>query len=489
MKLAELLKDSGINCPENAAELEIKGISYNSINTQEGDVFVCIKGFSTDGHKYAGAAAKAGAVVIIAQDEISETDIPVLYTDDCRKALSRLSANFYGRPSEAMTIYGVTGTNGKTTISYLVKSIVEAAGKQCGVLGTIAYVYGGKTFESVNTTPESFEMQRMLSEMKDEYKTDVCSMEVSSHSLELARVDDVDFDYSAFTNLTEDHLDFHRDFDDYYNAKKRLFLLTKKMNVINTDDEYGKKLYAELEAEGRPVRSYSAEGNLTAYYRADIHESTAHGTDASFIENGKVLGDIHINTPGKFSVANALCAAGMALASGIAWDDVKAGIESVKGVAGRFENVPNSKGMPVIVDYAHTPDALVKVLNTAAEFTKGRIITVFGCGGDRDSTKRPFMGEAAGELSDFCVVTSDNPRTEDPDAIIKDILPGIDKTGCTYETESDRRKAIKRALQEYKPGDTIVIAGKGHETYQIIGQIKQHFDDRETALQIIEQEI
>lgn len=488
MKLAELLKESGINCPKDAAELEITGISYNSINTRPGDVFVCIKGFSTDGHKYAGAAYKKGAVAIIAQDKISGTDIPVLYTEDCRKALSKLSANFYGRPSEDMTIYGVTGTNGKTTISYLIKSVVEASGKQCGVLGTIAYVYGGKTFESVNTTPESFEIQRMLAEMKNDFKTDVCSMEVSSHSLELARVDDVSFDYSAFTNLTEDHLDFHRDFDDYYEAKKRLFLLTKKMNVINTDDEYGEKLYSELEAVGKPVRSYSID-KASAYYRAEIKESSAYGTDAVFFEAGKALGNIHINTPGKFSVANAVCAAGLALSSGISWDEVKAGIEAVRGVAGRFESVPNSRKMSVIVDYAHTPDALIKVLNTAAEFTDGRIITVFGCGGDRDSTKRPFMGEAAGNLSDFCVVTSDNPRTEDPDEIINDILPGINKTGCEYEAVPDRRKAIKRALQEYKPGDTVIIAGKGHETYQIIGDVKQPFDDRETALQIIEQEI
>lgn len=487
MKLADLLKNTGIECPDREKNTEITGVSYDSRNTKPGDLFVCIKGFTADGHKYAPEAKKAGAAAFIASDEL-KTDAPVIYTSDCRKALSAVSADFYGNPTKGIEIYGVTGTNGKTTITYLLRAIVEASGKECGVLGTIAYSYGGKTFESVNTTPESLELQRMFSEMKKDYATDVCAMEVSSHSLALSRTDDIDFDYSVFTNLTPDHMDFHADFEDYYAAKKKLFFQTGKCSVINTDDEYGERLYGELKKAGRNVRSCSLEKE-DADYRAVILESSAKGTDAEIYADGIKIGNIKINTPGKFSVANALCATAVTLESGISWEAVKAGIEQTKGVAGRFETVENSKGIPVIVDYAHTPDALEKVIKTAREFTKGRIITVFGCGGDRDSTKRPIMGETAGRYSDYCVVTSDNPRTEDPEKIIKDIIPGIEKTDASYDVIEDRRRAIKKAIKEYRDEDTVIIAGKGHETYQIVGTVKQHFDDRETAMQIIEQEI
>ncbi len=487
MKLADLLKNTGIECTEREKDTEITGVSYDSRSTKPGDLFVCIKGFETDGHKYASSAIKAGAAAFIAQDELNNIDVPVIYTSDCRKALSAVSANFYGNPTKDINIYGVTGTNGKTTITYLIRSVLEASGKECGVLGTIAYSYGGKTFESVNTTPESLELQRMFSEMKREYSVDVCAMEVSSHSLALSRTDNIDFDYSVFTNLTPDHMDFHVDFEDYFTAKKKLFYQTGKSSVINTDDEYGKRLYGELKECGKNVKSCSIKEN--ADYRAVILESSAKGTDAEIYADGKKIGNIKINTPGRFSVANALCAAAVTLESGVSWEAVKAGIEQIKGVAGRFETVENSKGIPVIVDYAHTPDALEKVIKTAREFTKGRIITVFGCGGDRDSTKRPLMGETAGLYSDYCVVTSDNPRTEDPEKIINDIIPGIEKTNVSYDVIEDRRRAIKKAIKEYRAEDTVIIAGKGHETYQIVGTVKQHFDDRETAMQIIEQEI
>lgn len=495
MKLSELLKKAGIKPKDGsstaAENTEITGISYNSLKTQPGDLFACIKGFSTDGHVYAANAEKAGAAAVLAQDNLDGVNIPVIYADDengGRKALSAVSAAFFDRPSDDMNVFGVTGTNGKTTISYLLRAIVEASGHECGVLGTIAYVYGGKTFESVNTTPESYELQRMFHEMKDEYGIKYCAMEVSSHSLALCRSDDISFDYSVFTNLTPDHMDFHHDFEDYYAAKKKLFTQTKKISVINVDDKYGKRLYNELSAEGKNVVSCGVDDE-DAYYRAYIISASAAGTDVEITVGGKKLGKMHINTPGRFSVSNALCAAAVTLESGISWDAVKAGIEQTRGVSGRFESVANSKGIPVIVDYAHTPDALEKVIKTAREFTTGRVITVFGCGGDRDATKRPLMGRSAGELSDFCVVTSDNPRTEDPDSIIEDIIPGIAPTECEYVVQPDRRRGIKKALMEWKPGDTVIIAGKGHEDYQIIGKIKTHFDDRETAMQIIEQEL
>lgn len=493
--LTQLLEKAGLASHVDMTEIEgsteIKGISYDSRKTQSGDLFVCVKGFSTDGHEYAAKAETAGASAILASDKLEGITIPVIYINDRndgRKTLSAVSAAFFERPSDSMTVFGVTGTNGKTTISYLLKEIIEAAGHDCGVLGTIAYVYGGKTFESVNTTPESFELQRMFHEMKDDYAIKYCAMEVSSHSLALCRTDDISFDYSVFTNLTPDHMDFHHNFEDYYAAKKKLFEQTNRCSVINVDDKYGKRLYNELSAEGRCVISCGIDDE-SAHYRARITAASAAGTDVEISAEGNIFGSMHINTPGRFSVSNALCAVAITLEAGIAWENVKAGIEKIHGVAGRFESVANSKGIPVIVDYAHTPDALEKVIKTAREFTDGRVITVFGCGGDRDATKRPLMGKVSGELSDYCVVTSDNPRTEDPDAIISDIIPGIDATGCSYTVEPDRRRGIKKALKEWTPGDTVIIAGKGHEDYQIIGTEKTHFDDRETAMQIIEQEL
>ena len=487
MKLGELMKLSGI-VHDNNSDIEITGVSYNSLKTQPGELFVCISGFSTDGHKYAKSAQDAGAAAILAERPLDEVTIPVIIVENGRKALSAVSAAYYGRPSDSMKVFGVTGTNGKTTISYLLRAIVEASGHECGVLGTIAYVYGGKTFESVNTTPESFELQRMFYEMKEEYSIDHCAMEVSSHSLALSRTDDISFDYSVFTNLTPDHMDFHTDFEDYFAAKKKLFQQTSDTSVINIDDQYGKRLYEELLAEGKKVLACSVDDE-TAYYRAVIKDSSANGTSADIFAGQEKLGSVKINTPGRFSVANAVCAIGVTLEAGISWEAAKAGIEQTRGVSGRFESVENSHGIPVIVDYAHTPDALEKIIKTAREFTEGRVITVFGCGGDRDATKRPVMGEIAGRYSDFCVVTSDNPRTEDPHKILEDIIPGIDKTECPYEVVEDRRRGIKRALKEWTQGDTVIIAGKGHENYQIIGTIKHHFDDKETAMQIIEQEL
>ena len=488
MKLLELLKNTDITCENGQENIEISGVSYDSRKTQPGDLFVCVRGFQSDGHAFAAAAQKAGAAVIVAEEMLPDIGIPVILTKDGRKALSAVSANFFGRPSDQMLVFGVTGTTGKTTITYLMKAIADEWGKECGVLGTIAYVYGGQRFESINTTPESFELQRMFAEMHQKYDTHICAMEVSSHSLALSRAEDISFDYSVFTNLTPDHMDFHKDFEDYYNAKKKLFLQTSKCSVINIDDPYGKRLFDELKAEGRPVKSCAAEDE-NADYRALVREKSVSGTRAEIFRDGESLGELRINTPGTFSVENAVGAAGAALEAGIPWEAVKGGIEKTRGVAGRFESVPNSKGIPVIVDYAHTPDALKNVLKTAREFAEKRIITVFGCGGDRDRTKRPVMGEIAGKNSDYCVVTSDNPRTESPFAILDDIVPGVESTGCEYIVIEDRRKAIKEAIKAYQPGDVIIIAGKGHEDYQIIGTVKQHFDDRETAQQIIEQEI
>ena len=488
MILSQLLKGTGADTTALSDDPDITGISYDSRKTKPGDLFVCVKGFATDGHLYAGKAVKAGAGAVLAQDPVELQGVPVVYCPDTRHGLAAVSAQFYGHPSEDMQVFGVTGTNGKTTITYLLQSILEQAGYECGVIGTIAYVYGGVSHDSTNTTPESLELQRMFYEMKTEAGTNACVMEVSSHALALSRTDEIAFDYGIFTNLTEDHLDFHRDFEDYFQSKKKLFLQTDKMNIVNIDDLYGQKLYRELKAAGRPVVSCSVADD-DAYYTANVLKASGDGTEAELFKDGTKLGVLKINTPGKFSVSNAVCAASAALEAGLPWEAVYEGIAKMGGVSGRFQKVENSKGMTVIVDYAHTPDALKKVILTAGEFTKGRIITVFGCGGDRDNAKRPLMGEEAGKYSDYCIVTSDNPRTEDPDAIIEQILPGIEGTGCSFEVEPDRRSAIRKALQMYQPDDTVIIAGKGHETYQIIGTVKHHFDDRETALEIMEKEL
>ncbi len=488
MKISKLLENTDMICSEDEGDIEISGVCYDSRRVTSGDIFVCISGFKSDGHAYAKPAVEAGAAAVIAEHPLEDLGVPVIITSDARKTLSAVSANFFERPSDDMLVFGVTGTNGKTTTSYLLKSIVEKTEHQCAVLGTIAYVYGGQTFGSSNTTPESYELQRMFKEMKDDYDTKVCAMEVSSHSLALSRVSDIAFDYSLFTNLTPDHMDFHKDFENYYAAKKKLFEITSKCSIINIDDDYGKRLAKELREEGRSVKTCAVD-DADADYRAIIIEKSVAGSIVEFITPDGSLGELRINTPGRFSVENAIGAAAVTLEAGIEWKIIKAGIEEVKGVAGRFESVENSKGMAVIVDYAHTPDALENVLKTAREFTENKLITVFGCGGDRDSTKRPIMGKVAGELSDYCVVTSDNPRTEDPFKILDDIVPGIEPTGCEFTVIEDRRRAIKQALKRYEKGDVIIIAGKGHEDYQIIGTVKQYFDDRETALQIIEQEI
>lgn len=479
MKLAELLSGTGILCPEAFGQTDIKGIACDSRKVKTGDLFACIEGYNTDGHIYAMDATFRGASAILAQKEIKSQQVPVLLTPDSRIALSRISANFYGKPTEQMTVFGVTGTNGKTTITYMINHVVEAAGKTCGILGTISYRYGGKTFESVNTTPESCELQRMFREMADE-KIQTCVMEVSSHSLSLSRADDIDFDYAVFTNLTPDHMDFHENFTDYFAAKKKLFFMTKRASAVNVDDSFGKELHKELKDLGKQTAGYSLKDRKADFYGTMIHTSET-GSTLSVFHAGRELGDLEINIPGVFSCYNALATVGIMTLAGYDFETIKEGMKSLRGVPGRFELVENSKGYVVIVDYAHTPDALEKILKTASEFTKGRLICVFGCGGDRDAKKRPLMGKVVGEYSDYAIITSDNPRNEKPSDINSAIEAGIYETGCNYEIIENRYDAIKKAIQMYQKGDTIMIAGKGHETYQIIGATKTHFDDREVV--------
>ncbi len=484
MKLKKLLDETHIECPTGLEEMEITGIAYDSRQVKKGHVFICIKGYDTDGHKYANDAVLKGAAILISEQELGVMKVPVLMTKDTRRVLSKVSANFYDHPTEDIRIFGITGTNGKTTITYMIKNILDVATESCGILGTIAYKFGDKVYESINTTPESLELQRLFSEMRQEGIKN-CVMEVSSHSLALSRTADICFDYSAFTNLTPDHMDFHENLDDYFASKKKLFYQTSKASTINIDDTYGKKLFEELKDNKVTAFSHSLKNNEADFY-GEVLSSTEKGSEIALFRSGKPMGSISIRTPGTFSIYNALTTASICIMAGIDFSLVKKGLESLSGVPGRFELVENTKNMTVIVDYAHTPDALEKVLKTALGFKRGRLICVFGCGGDRDTKKRPMMGKAAGELADYCIITSDNPRTEDQATITSDIEAGIYDTGCIYEIIENRYEAIKKAISLYRKGDILVIAGKGHEDYQIIGTVKSHFDDREVVREIID---
>lgn len=484
MRLDLLLAGTGIDCPLLWRKIEVSGICYDSRKTQKGYAFVCLKGEHTNGHIYAMDAAFRGASVAIAEENLDLMAIPVLNTDDSRKALSVMSANFYGHPANQLSLFGITGTNGKTTVSYMIKSGLEAAGKTCGLIGTISYKIGEREYESTRTTPESLDLQMIFSEMK-EREIRHCSMEVSSHALKLERVNDLTFDYGVFTNLTQDHMDFHKDKEDYYQSKKMMFDQVAKGAIINIDDDSGNRLFHELEGRSFKTVSCSLKDKKAQYY-GELENTNERGSQFTFFRAGEALGSLTTQSPGLFTLYNALIAAGCLDLAEIPFESIKAGLSSLKGVPGRFELIENSFQIPVIVDFAHTPDALEKVLETAAGIVKGRLICVFGCGGDRDRTKRPLMGKAAGKYSDHCIITSDNPRTESQQQIFADIEEGLYETGCMYEIIEDRRQAISKALSMYQTGDFIVIAGKGHETYQIIGGSKYYFSDQETVRELIE---
>lgn len=484
VKLENLLRGTEIPYPAGLSDLEVTGLTYNSQRVKKGYVFVCIKGFHTDGHIYAVDAAFRGASVIISEEDLEIRTIPVLKTYDSRRALSKMSANFYENKEVPFQLYGITGTNGKTTIAYMLKSIIEAGGGSCGMIGTISYQVGSRVYEALNTTPESCDLQSMFAEMKEEGIIH-CVMEVSSHALSLGKVDDIEFEAAIFSNLTSDHMDFHKDAEDYFLAKRKLFSLTKGASAVNLDDEYGKRLYDELKREEKEVYGYSLKDRKADYF-GEILETTEKGSLVQVTEKSRHTELLKLNTPGIFTIYNGLAATACARSAGYSFFSIRRGFENLKGVPGRFELVDNSRGIIAIVDYAHTPDGLEKVLKTATDFKKGRLICIFGCGGDRDKKKRALMGMVAGKYSDYCIITSDNPRTESQEAITADIEAGIYETGCNYEIIENRYEAIKKAVSIYKKGDIIIIAGKGHETYQIIGTEKIHFDDREVVKKIIE---
>ncbi|AZT90998.1 UDP-N-acetylmuramoyl-L-alanyl-D-glutamate--2,6-diaminopimelate ligase [Caldicellulosiruptor changbaiensis] len=463
---------------------DIKDVAYNSKNVEDGFAFICIKGFKTDGHEYIDEAIKKGAKLIVVDEffDTSKLKDKVLFikTSNTRRALSVISANFFEHPSKNFLLIGVTGTNGKTSTTFMIKSILEQSGHKVGLIGTVKNMIGQKEIEAKHTTPESYDLQKLFFEMKKE-NVDSVVMEVSSHSLDLHRVDCCDFDVGVFTNLTQDHLDFHGTMENYFAAKLKLFKMSKK-RVVNVDDEWGRKIvsiYPDSVTYGINLKADVCAMNVKLYVNKNQFELRQLDNDNKE--------QVTLNIPGLFSVYNALAAASCAYALGIDLKTIKMGLESVKAIPGRFEIVESNDKFTIVIDYAHTPDGLLNLMMTVDEVAKGRKVLLFGCGGDRDRTKRPIMGEIAGKMADFVIVTSDNPRTEDPIRIIDDILVGLQKTNADYVIIPDRYEAIKYAIQNAKENDFIVLAGKGHETYQILKDRTIHFDEREVVRSILEE--
>lgn len=490
MKLRDLLIGLGVVQSYGNMDIDISGITYDSRKVKEDGLFVCIMGFKTDGHKYILSAIDRGARAIVIerdleniQDIIDDYKVAIVKVKDSRDVLSKLSAKFYGNPSEKFKLVGITGTNGKTSITYLIDSIAQANDKKTGLIGTIKSKILNEEYQLSNTTPESVELHYLFNEMAKK-EIDLCSMEVSSHSLDLKRVDDVDFNIGVFTNLTADHLDFHKDMESYKNAKKKLFYKTSQINIINTDDKYGKEIYDEIKELDTPVLTYGINSNCDIYAdNIDMHVSYSTFN----LVTPKYSGNIKINIPGLFSIYNILASIGVCYFMGYSYEDIVKGIKAIKPIPGRFEPVENDRDITVIVDYAHTPDALENVLRTIRQFAVGKIITIFGCGGDRDAAKRPIMGKIAYDMSDYAIVTSDNPRTEDPKRIVEDIIEGMGRDKSKYDIVINRRDAIKAAIERAKNKDVILIAGKGHETYQIINNEVFDFDDKEVAKKFLEE--
>ncbi len=474
MKASELFEDS---C--GLENVQISGIFSDSRKIIPGGVFVCLKGEKSDGHNYAKEAEKKGASVIVASEKIS-AGVPVVYVDDTDETLAKLSEKFFGFPSKRLRLVGVTGTNGKTTVTYLVKSILEAAGKKVGIIGTNKCFVGERELDfssCMPTTPSALELAQIFKEMADS-DCEYVVMEVSSHALALKRVFGLRFEVGVFTNLTRDHLDFHKTMEEYLAAKAKLFDISKK-GVVNSDSAAGLKIISMCRCPVISVGIHDADILASAISLGeDFVEFTVS-------ESGEKH-NLHLNIPGKFSVYNALCAAGAARALGISYESITAGLASAGNVKGRVELVPTDTPYRVFIDYAHSPDGLSNILHTARGFTRGRVIVLFGCGGDRDRTKRAVMGEIAGNLADFSIITSDNPRTENPIDIIEEIKCGIDRTNGEYIIIVNRREAIEYALKTAGERDTVLLCGKGQETYQIIGDKKLHFDEREVIREILD---
>jgi UDP-N-acetylmuramoyl-L-alanyl-D-glutamate--2,6-diaminopimelate ligase len=472
MRLDQIVEGVGSAGLTGDPATEISGLAYDSRKVGPGSLFFCVTGFESDGHEYAAGAVDGGAAALVCERTL-DLGVPEVVVPDSRAAMAPMAANFNDHPTRDLKVAGITGTNGKTTTAFLLRDILEAAGIPSGLMGTVKQMVGGEEEPVERTTPESVELQAAFRRMLDA-GDEACVIEASSHALVLRRCDSIDFDLAVFTNLTQDHLDFHEDMEDYFAAKRLLFAANPNASVVNIDDEYGQRLASEFEAI-----TYSAEGAAADYSASDIAFDASGATFSVESEHGRL--EVRTGLPGLFNVANALAALAGAIELGVEPGEAVAGLSEAGRVPGRFEPIDEGQDFTVLVDYAHTPDSVENVLRAARDLTAGRLIAVVGAGGDRDRAKRPLMGRAAAQAADITVVTSDNPRSEDPDAIIEDVLEGIsDRDGV--EIEVDRSEAIRRAVSMAGPGDTVVIAGKGHEQGQEFkGGRKIPFDDREVA--------
>lgn len=482
MILKSLLKGLDYEVIKGNEESKVQNIRYDNRKIEQGDAFVCVKGFKVDGHSFIGDAIKKGANVLIVQEDVSvQEDITIIKVRDTRKALAIMSSNYFGNPKDKLKIIGITGTNGKTTSAFIIKSILEKAGFMTGLIGTIANYIGNKKVDAVRTTPESYELHEIFKNMIDA-GVEYCVMEVSSHSLELDRVYGIQFEEGIFTNLTRDHLDFHKTFENYYNAKFKLFERSNH-SIINLDDPYGVNIVKDIEERGVKTKvstfSIEKESDFKAF------EIKSHSNGSEFKVNLEKVEEFYINIPGEYNIYNSLGCIICAHNLNIPMDKIKEGLSDVV-IPGRCELVAKEKNLPysIIIDYAHTPDGLENVLSTVKAFTKNRMISVFGCGGDRDKVKRPQMGKIGCELSDIVIITSDNPRSEEPMDIINDIVKPLNYDNFVIEV--NRKEAIRKAMNMALEGDVIVIAGKGHETYQILKDETIHFDEREVVYDILE---
>lgn len=485
MKLVELLKGVETISSKGDMNVEINGITYDSRKVKKGDLFICVSGFSKDGHSFANDALRQGAAALLVEKDVEAEGVIQVKVPNCRAAMPRLALNFYDNPTQKLKLIGLTGTNGKTTTTYLIKSILERNGQRTGLLGTISTQIGDKVFVSSRTTPEALDLNCLFREMADS-DIDYAVMEVSSHSLELGRVDGCSFRIGVFTNLTQDHLDFHKTIENYRNAKKKLFYMTSGANIINIDDEHGRIIADEIKETGTRLITYGID-NKADIMAKDI-EISARGVVFTLVTPEYETG-LSIKIPGKFSVYNALAAASVAYAEGVPMEVIREGLNRVDIVPGRSEILNTDTPYTVIVDYAHTPDGLQNILASVKEYAKGRVITLFGCGGDRDREKRPIMGEIAGRMSDYCIITSDNPRSEIPMEIIKQVEAGIKSTDCDYICIENRRDAIKYALTIAGKEDIVLLAGKGHETYQVLKDRTIPFDERDIVQELLREEL
>jgi UDP-N-acetylmuramoyl-L-alanyl-D-glutamate--2,6-diaminopimelate ligase len=490
--IAPLEKQGEVTHRHGDVQVSIAALTDDSRQITPGTLFVAVKGERVDGHAYVRQAVEAGAAALIVQDASSVSDhtVPTIELRDSRRALGLLAARLHNDPSKYLRMTGVTGTNGKTTTTYLIKAMLESAKRKVGLIGTVSYEIGSERIDASHTTPGAVELQQLLARMV-QAGMDTVAMEVSSHALAMDRTSGCEYDTAVFTNLTQDHLDYHHTMDEYFQAKARLFagLTTSgsksghKRAIVNADDPWASRI---KEVCPLPVWTYSIRD--PSDIRAHDVRLSIHGTTFRVVTPS---GDSRIDSllVGEHNIYNVLAAIGVGLNEGLSLDVIREGIRTVRNVPGRFERVEAGQDFTIVVDYAHTEDALVRLLAAAHALKTGRIITVFGCGGDRDRGKRPKMGRAATERSDVVILTSDNPRTEDPMTILKEVEAGVrdvlQADRVRYEMIPDRRTAIETAIREAKPGDMVLIAGKGHEDYQIVGTQKLHFDDREVAREAV----